>query len=105
MASVEMNCNLKKISQFFKGLMCILGQSLNTDFTILRPRRNHFIFPLGSLTAIPRYRRGSLSNIWAVLANIRQDFRDSALQYEDKVNIACESQEETIEKCQRPGGV
>ena len=37
--------------------------------------RNHFIFPSG---AISRSRRGSLSNISEVLANIKQNLRCSA---------------------------
>ena len=35
---MQMDCNLNKLANFFKFLMCILEKSLKTDFSFLLPK-------------------------------------------------------------------
>ena len=59
-----MDCNLKKLANFVKFLMCILEKSLKTDFSSLLPQRNHFIFPSRFSNSDFTFKKGVLFQIF-----------------------------------------
>ena len=63
---MEKGRNLKKMANFFKFFLCILGKLLKTDYSLL------FLsyFPPGVLRANPCH--VLISNMWAVLSHMHQ---------------------------------
>ena len=60
---MEVDCNLKKLANFFKFFLCILEKSLKTDFGLFFLGEKPLYFLPSVARTISRYKSGSLSNI------------------------------------------
>ena len=60
---MEVDCNLKKSTNFFKLFLCILERSLKKDYGLFFIREKPYYFLADAVRAISWYKTGSLPNI------------------------------------------
>ena len=78
MARMEMDCNLKKLANFFKFFLYIVEKSLKTDYSFLFSAESLCIFSPILEEQFHVRKKGSLSNICAVLTKIQKNHHDNA---------------------------